>query len=31
MHTTIILMQFSQKTEELVNFFIKQEIESENV
>ena len=31
MHTTIILMQFSQKTEELVNFFIKREIESENV
>ena len=31
MHTTIILTQFSQKTEELMNFFIKQEIESENV
>ena len=30
-HTTIILMQFSQKTEELMNFFIEQEIESENV
>ena len=30
-HATIILMQFSQKTEELVNFFIEQEIEPENV
>ena len=27
----IILMQFSQKTEELVNFFIEREIQPENV
>ena len=31
MHATIILMQFTQKTEELVNFFIKREIQPENV
>ena len=30
-HATIILTQFSEKTEELVNFFIEREIESENV
>ena len=30
-HATIILMQFSQKTEELVNFFIEREIQPENV
>ena len=31
MHATIILMQFSEKTEELVNFFIEWEIQPENV
>ena len=31
MHATIILTQFSQKTEELVNFFIESEIQPENV
>ena len=31
MHATIILMQFSQKTEELMNFFIEREIQPENV
>ena len=30
-HANIILTQFSQKTKELMNFFIKREIESENV
>ena len=30
-HATIILTQFSQKTEELVNFFIEREIQPENV
>ena len=30
-HATIILTQFTQKTEELVNFFIEREIQPENV
>ena len=31
MHATITLTQFSQKTKELVNFFIEREIQPENV
>ena len=30
-HATIILMQISQKTKELMNFFIEREIQPENV